>query len=144
MITIYNNIGEIILASEASEEVTERIAQNAIIQGSSYLYGYYDPSLYYISDGVPILKPEKPTKTGIYDFDYVLKKWVINLKYETVKVINIRNSLLQQTDWTDTVSAKTRLGDVLYEEWQTYRQSLRDIPNQEGFPLNVIWPVAPT
>tara|TARA_R110000787_G_C13397420_1_gene443161 strand:- start:1280 stop:1618 length:339 start_codon:yes stop_codon:yes gene_type:complete len=29
------------------------------------------------------------------------------------------------------------------EEWTAYRQSLLDVPQQEGFPQNVIWPEEP-
>lgn len=28
-------------------------------------------------------------------------------------------------------------------EWKVYRQALRDVPQQAGFPDNVVWPVAP-
>lgn len=30
------------------------------------------------------------------------------------------------------------------EEWRAYKQALRDVPEQEGFPLNIIWPTMPT
>jgi hypothetical protein len=59
------------------------------------------------------------------------------------KVLFIRKGLLQESDWTDTVSAKTRLGDALYQAWQDYRQALRDITLQPDYPLEVIWPIAP-
>jgi hypothetical protein len=143
MITIYNNVGKILMAAEASSEVSDLIAQNATMEGNSYLAGYYEPSLYYIANNAAVLMPEKPTATGEYDFDYNSKEWICNLNYEKVKVINIRNDLLQRSDWTDTVSAQTRLGESLYQEWQTYRQALRDIPLQEQCPLIVIWPTAP-
>lgn len=54
-----------------------------------------------------------------------------------------RSNLLTQSDWTDTLSAKSRLGDDLYNAWQTYRQALRDIPLQQGFPFDVIFPTPP-
>lgn len=49
-----------------------------------------------------------------------------------------RNRLLTECDWT-------QLADVpeLAIKWMTYRQALRDIPQQEGFPENVIWPEKP-
>lgn len=28
--------------------------------------------------------------------------------------------------------------------WSTFRQELRDLPNQEGFPYTINWPTAPT
>lgn len=54
-----------------------------------------------------------------------------------------RQKLLIDSDWTDTLSAKTRLGDALYQAWQDYRQALRDITLQPDYPLDVIWPIAP-
>lgn len=36
-----------------------------------------------------------------------------------------------------------KLGEALVNEWSAYRQKLRDIPQQEGFPLNIEWPTSP-
>jgi len=49
-----------------------------------------------------------------------------------------RNQLLNSCDWT-------RLDDVIVDRelWTIYRQSLRDITLQEGFPWNVDWPTSP-
>lgn len=45
-----------------------------------------------------------------------------------------RTQILNATDWMG-------LSDILMSTaWATYRQELRDIPEQEGFPNNVIWP----
>jgi hypothetical protein len=46
-----------------------------------------------------------------------------------------RDQLLKDTDWT-------QVADVPVDKaaWATYRQALRDITTQEGFPLEVIWP----
>ena len=35
------------------------------------------------------------------------------------------------------------LANVLVGEWAQYRQALRDLPEQEGFPFNIQWPVSP-
>lgn len=58
------------------------------------------------------------------------------------EVRNQRNDLLVESDWTDTLSAKNRLGDDLYNDWQQYRQALRDVTNQLD-PFTVTWPVPP-
>ena len=34
--------------------------------------------------------------------------------------------------------------DYIPDDWRTYRQSLRDIPAQSGFPTNVTWPTEPS
>ena len=33
--------------------------------------------------------------------------------------------------------------DHVPEDWRTYRQALRDIPAQAGFPTTINWPVKP-
>jgi hypothetical protein len=48
-----------------------------------------------------------------------------------------RDSLLQQTDWM-ALSDNT-----ITPENAAYRQALRDITTQEGFPYNVVWPTKP-
>ena len=49
-----------------------------------------------------------------------------------------RNALLASSDWTQINDAP-----VNKVAWATYRQALRDIPAQQGFPLEVQWPVQP-
>jgi len=49
-----------------------------------------------------------------------------------------RNYLLRETDWmmfSDTDSPS--------QAWLDYRQALRDIPEQSGFPTSVTWPTKP-
>jgi len=53
-------------------------------------------------------------------------------------VRTMRNKLLSDSDWTQVLDAP--VDQVL---WATYRQALRDVTQQEGFPQNVVWPVAP-
>ena len=49
-----------------------------------------------------------------------------------------RNRKLSACDWT-------QLADNMADKaaWATYRQALRDIPSQDGFPWNVTWPTEP-
>ena len=49
-----------------------------------------------------------------------------------------RKSKLVASDWT-------QLADAVVEKsaWASYRQLLRDLPQQEGFPGSVVWPTAP-
>ena len=49
-----------------------------------------------------------------------------------------RNSLLSETDWMAGSDV------TMSDEWRTYRQALRDIPSQEGFPNTVTWPTKPS
>lgn len=48
-----------------------------------------------------------------------------------------RDQKLKDTDWM-------ALSDVtMTAEWSTYRQALRDIPQQAGFPHTITWPTEP-
>ena len=49
----------------------------------------------------------------------------------------LRDSLLAATDWT--ANSDVTMSDAMRE----YRQALRDVPAQAGFPDNVTWPVKP-
>ena len=42
------------------------------------------------------------------------------------------------------VSDNMALADRITDAWRTYRQALRDVPAQAGFPTNVTWPVEPS
>jgi hypothetical protein len=52
-----------------------------------------------------------------------------------------RNTKLTESDWTQLND--TPLDDDAKVEWTVYRQALRDLPTQEGFPHNVVWPTKP-
>jgi hypothetical protein len=49
-----------------------------------------------------------------------------------------RNRLLAESDWTQLADAS---GDK--SAWAAYRQALRDITQQPGFPLGTAWPSKP-
>ena len=49
-----------------------------------------------------------------------------------------RDRLLAASDWTQVSDAP-----VDQAAWATYRQALRDVPQQAGFPDNITWPEVP-
>ena len=49
----------------------------------------------------------------------------------------LRDRLLAATDWTANSDV------TMSDEMRTYRQALRDVPAQAGFPDDVTWPTAP-
>ncbi|MDO4356383.1 MAG: phage tail assembly chaperone [Clostridia bacterium] len=72
----------------------------------------------------------------------------------------IRNRLLKDTDaevaldrlgltvptgstFTAWLDFFRHLGEALVGSWAQYRQALRDLPNQEGFPFAIAWPERP-
>lgn len=50
-----------------------------------------------------------------------------------------RNEKLAASDWTQGKD----IPDAISSAWAVYRQQLRDVPSQPGFPQSVNWPVAP-
>lgn len=54
-----------------------------------------------------------------------------------------RNRLLAESDWTQLLDARAAMGEVKATGWDIYRQALRDITSQEGFPHSVVWPTKP-
>jgi hypothetical protein len=50
-----------------------------------------------------------------------------------------RDELLKNSDWTQNADISQATKDM----WAPYRQALRDVPQQSGFPSNIGWPAAP-
>jgi len=46
-----------------------------------------------------------------------------------------RNQLLSDCDWTQLADSTADK-----EAWAIYRQALRDLPQQDGFPYTIEWP----
>ena len=84
----------------------------------------------------------------VFDGSSWIQQWSVeNLSQEEISAMtdaqasairNDRNQRLGACDWTQLADAP---GDGA--AWAAYRQELRDIPSQAGFPWNVIWPVEP-
>ena len=75
---------------------------------------------------------------------YETGRWVIGYTVESkpldqaqTAVRNQRERFLSATDWM-ALSDNT-----MTPEWASYRQALRDITAQDGFPYSVIWPTKP-
>ena len=69
------------------------------------------------------------------------QKWSIVKLDEASASNNIREErdhLLQMSDWTQIPDSP-----VDKDAWAAYRQELRDITAQPGFPYSVVWPQAP-
>lgn len=111
---------------------------NILDIGDQYII---DISEYYVLNKILTLLPIKPNQYS--KFDYINKVWIDDNDLATFNIKKQRDNLLSETDWTDTASAPSRLGQTIYQQWQNYRQELRDIPSQSGYPFNVIWPTKP-
>jgi hypothetical protein len=54
-----------------------------------------------------------------------------------------RDALLTQSDYIGAFDVWPTLSPAKKLEWTTYRQDLRDLTEQEGFPETCVWPVKP-
>jgi len=60
------------------------------------------------------------------------------LEQEADEARTQRDALLSQSDWTQVPDAP-----VDQAAWAEYRQALRDVPQQAGFPTEITWPQIP-
>ena len=65
---------------------------------------------------------------------------IINLIDETV-VRQKRAKLLLESDFTQMPDYP--ISEQKREEWRVYRQCLRDLTSQPGYPEGLIWPTKP-
>ena len=73
--------------------------------------------------------------------DSIVEEAIEKEPSEDEVVIDERNALLEDTDWV--ILRYFDQGEEVPLEWKEYRQALRDIPEQEGFPESVDWPEMP-
>ena len=69
--------------------------------------------------------------------------WKIQLEKEVLSLdVRLeRNKLLSNTD--HLIQSDYPISDEKKQEIKVYRQALRDIPQQDGFPDNIVWPDKP-
>ena len=63
---------------------------------------------------------------------------------DTYNAESKRLELLAKSDYVQTVDFNAKLSDSVRTNWQNYRQALRDIPDQAGYPSSITWPTKPT
>jgi hypothetical protein len=95
-----------------------------------------------ITQSQPVLVDGIWTQTWVQSDKYTADELVaFNAKKDLDKrqeVRDVRNSKLAKSDWTQVADAP-----VDQAAWATYRQALRDITGQQGFPWTVNWPETP-
>jgi len=116
------------LAGTATEEL---LASLGLYYVEGTVYPNYDLHTQTVREEMPILVD------GKYQQNFL----VIDLTADTA-ALNIR----QERDKKITESDWTQLTDSPVDKvaWAEYRQALRDIPSQQGFPFAVSWPVPPS
>jgi hypothetical protein len=101
--------------------------------GKPYVLGWAKENQY-IVDGEFVDMPERPS--DIYTWDWDALSWAKNLELAEQNIRRQRQELLESTDWTQLPDVP----DATRVKYQAYRQALRDITAQEGFPETVTFP----
>lgn len=116
------------------------------------LYFYTDPTGFIVSrgnvpyeenilnkEGCTLYRFEAPAEYNYYiDNEF---KYIPTVEEQTGIVNTRRLQLLAVSDWTQ--NNDTPLSEEDVQKWKEYRQQLRDITDQEGYPFNVVWPIKP-
>ena len=76
---------------------------------------------------------------GKYYLKYIVEKIPVDKAKDQVR--RVRDERLADCDWV--VSKSYEQGCSVPEAWGEYRKALRDLPAQEGFPYDIVWPIKP-
>jgi len=91
------------------------------------------------ADGVQQIDGKWFTKYSLADMDDEAKASKDEEQAKNVRTQ--RTEKLRDCDWTQLDD--TPMSNTQKAGWATYRQALRDVPDQAGFPWEVEWPVQP-
>jgi len=97
----------------------------------------------------PVPDMDNKTHSKIQDAQLLDGEWIqvwqlveLPLDQSAENIRAYREQLLQESDWV--VAKSYESGESIPIEWTSYRQALRDITTQDGFPYSIIWPTKPT
>jgi hypothetical protein len=118
---------------QTTVEILDQLGADPVLEGPQPSAGRYQ-TVY--RDGVEQIGSQWYTKYSLSDMD--TDAISAHDAQQAKGVRDDRNSRLSACDWTQLPDAP---GDKA--GWATYRQGLRDITAQDGFPWDVTWPVSP-
>lgn len=94
--------------------------------------------VHYFSGGEMKAYPERPSQH--HEFDHDAEVWFDARTDDDLanEARQRRNSLLAKSDWTQMPDAPADK-----DAWAAYRQALRDVTGQAGWPHDIEWPAPP-
>jgi hypothetical protein len=118
---------------QLTEEIINEFGGDVVFEGPQA-----QPTRYQVAfrDGVEQIEGKWFTKYSVADMDDEAKAAVDANQAKAVR--EQRNQKLKDSDWTQVLDAP-----VDKAAWATYRQALRDVTAQAGFPWDVQWPEMP-
>lgn len=114
-------------------EVMEAIGVDPVLEGPAA-----QPTRYQVAfrDGVEQIDGAWYTKYSVADMDAEAIAATDAAQAQSIR--DQRKAKLAECDWTQVADSP-----VDKEAWAAYRQALRDITVQAGFPWDINWPTAP-
>lgn len=121
------------LPSQLVAELLDSLGADPVFNGPQA-----QPTRYQVAyrDGVEEINGKWFTKFSVADMDADTIAAVDSKHAELIRAD--RDIRLANSDWTQVADAP-----VDKAAWATYRQALRDVPLQSGFPWDVTWPSTP-
>ena len=121
----------------ASGSVPEGMVE---LQGGDVVVGAGESETHYVETITRTLK-KKPSKPHPYSvWDSQSSSWVDDISKAGRVARKQRDELLAASDWTQLPDVPLETKSV----WATYRQQLRDITDQPGWPTSINWPEIPS
>ena len=110
------------------------VSRNGVVQDANgnWVEAYVERDMFadYTDEGVTVTKAEQEQA-------YTARK-----NDEAATAVRAeRDKLLASCDWMAIKAFEA--GSAVSAEWATYRQALRDVTAQEGFPNEITWPTKP-
>ena len=119
-ISVYKKSDGVIIENRSVNTLNEMNTLDDSIYG--YVEGHYDIEKYKCIDD-EVIAYQKPAE---------------DIK---IQIRRFRDALLAKSDWTQNNDSP--LSDAKKQEWATYRQALRDVPQTHTEPRDITWPTKP-
>ena len=118
---------------QLTQEVLDSLGADVVFEGPAA-----QPTKHQVAyrDGVEQINGKWFTKNAVKDMDAEGIAAVDAAQAKSVR--DSRNAMLKESDWTQLADATLSAEEI--QSWATYRQALRDLPEQAGFPWDVQWP----
>lgn len=117
--------------AETTEEILNSLAADVVFEGPQAQPTRYQTTF---RDGVQQIEGKWYTKYSVADLD---ADGIAAKDAEQAKAVRTdRDQRLKDSDWTQGKD----IPDAISQPWAIYRQALRDVPSQTGFPWDVQWP----
>ena len=118
--------------AQLTAEIISEFGGDVVLEGPQA-----QPTRYQVAyrDGVQQIKGQWFTKYSVADMEQEAKNALDAQQAASQR--QQRNQKLSETDWRFCSDLTPS------QEWKDYRQALRDVPSQPGFPWDIQWPAQP-